>query len=162
MLYWTGSTGATSYNVLRSTVSGSGYASVATGVAGTTYTNTGLTNGTTYYFVVQAVNANGASGNSAQSSATPATGAPSAPTGLTATKNGTTIQLTFTVPSGQSWYNIYRGTSAGNETFYGGGQVNQPFSDNNMPNGTWYYKVISFNSSGIGSTYSNEASMSIP
>ena len=51
-LSWTASTGATSYNVLRSTVSGSGYASVATGIATTSYTNTGLTNGTTYYFVV--------------------------------------------------------------------------------------------------------------
>ena len=32
-LSWTASSGATSYNVLRSTVSGSGYASVATGIA---------------------------------------------------------------------------------------------------------------------------------
>ena len=70
-LSWAASTGATSYNVLRSTVSGSGYASVATGIATTTYTNTGLTNGTTYYFVVTATNAGGTSANSAQASATP-------------------------------------------------------------------------------------------
>jgi len=73
-LGWTASAGATSYNVLRSTTSGSGYASVATGVTPTSFTNTGLTNGTTYFFVVQAVNAVGTSANSAQASATPTAG----------------------------------------------------------------------------------------
>jgi endoglucanase len=67
---WATVSGATSYTVLRSTTSGSGYTSLATGVTTTSYTNTGLTNGTTYYYVVQAVGAC-ASGNSAQVSATP-------------------------------------------------------------------------------------------
>ena len=69
-LNWTGSTGATSYNVLRSTTSGS-ETSHATGVTTTSFTDTGLTNGTTYYYVVQAVNSGGTSGNSNQASATP-------------------------------------------------------------------------------------------
>ena len=54
----------------RSTTSGSGYADVVT-QAGTTYSNTGLTNGTTYYYVVSAVNAGGESPNSNQASAKP-------------------------------------------------------------------------------------------
>src|SRR6185369_8893165 len=64
-LSWTASSGATSYNVKRSTVSGSGYATVNS-PTGTSYTNTGLTNGTTYYYVVSAVNASGESANSSQ------------------------------------------------------------------------------------------------
>jgi len=70
-LTWMASTGATSYNVKRSTTSGGPYATVASGVAGTSYTNVGLAGGTTYFYVVTAVNKAGESGNSNQASATP-------------------------------------------------------------------------------------------
>jgi len=69
-LTWSGSAGATSYNVKRATVSGGPYTTVATATT-TSYTNTGLTNGTTYYFVVSATNSAGTSGNSNQAAATP-------------------------------------------------------------------------------------------
>lgn len=72
-LSWTGSTGATSYNVKRATVSGGPYTTVGTATSGS-FTNTGLTNGTTYYYVVTAVNSAGESGNSNQASATPTAG----------------------------------------------------------------------------------------
>ena len=62
--------GATSYSVKRSTTSGGPYSQIATSTT-TSYTNTGLTNGTTYYYVVAAVNSTGASANSTQASATP-------------------------------------------------------------------------------------------
>ena len=67
-LSWTGSSGATSYNVKRATVSGGPYTTIATGVATTSYINSGLTSGTTYYYVVSAVNTAGESANSAQAS----------------------------------------------------------------------------------------------
>ena len=69
-LAFTASTGATSYNVKRAAVSGGPYTTVAS-PAGTTYTDTTVTNGTTYYYVVTAVNGNGESANSNQASATP-------------------------------------------------------------------------------------------
>ena len=75
-LSWGAASGATSYNVKRSTTNGGPYSNVATNVTATSYTNTGLTNGTTYYYVVTAVNANGESPVSTQ-----APGTPSAPTG---------------------------------------------------------------------------------
>jgi chitin-binding protein len=71
-LTWTGVSGATSYNVKRSLTSGGPYANVQTGVTATNFTNTGLTNGTTYYYVVTALNASGESPISTQVSATPA------------------------------------------------------------------------------------------
>jgi hypothetical protein len=58
-LTWNAVPGATAYNVKRSLVSGGSppgtYTTVATGLAATTYTDTGLTPGTTYYYVVSAV-----------------------------------------------------------------------------------------------------------
>ena len=74
-LSWTASTGATSYNVYRGTTAGGeGTTAIATGITSTTYTNTGLTNGTAYFYKVAAVNANGTSAQSGEASATPAGG----------------------------------------------------------------------------------------
>jgi cellulose 1,4-beta-cellobiosidase len=75
VLNWTASTGATSYDVRRATVSGGPYTSiVSAGVSTNTYTDGAVTNDTTYYYVVTARNgANNAcvSGQSPQASATP-------------------------------------------------------------------------------------------
>ena len=69
-LTWSASSGATSYHMKRGTVSGGPYSTVAS-PSTTSYTDTSLTNGTAYYYVVSAVNANGESGNSSEKSATP-------------------------------------------------------------------------------------------
>ena len=65
---WLPSFGATSYNVLRSTTSGSGYAAIASNLSTSTtsYVDTTAAAGTTYYYVVQAANSAGTSGNSPQ------------------------------------------------------------------------------------------------
>ncbi|WP_150107220.1 carbohydrate-binding protein [Pedosphaera parvula] len=70
-LSWTASVSATSYNVKRAATSGGPYINVATNLIGFTYTDTGLTNGTIYYYVVSAVNLFGESANSVQASARP-------------------------------------------------------------------------------------------
>jgi len=69
-LSWVASTNATSYNVKQATVSGGTY-TTSTNVTGLVYTNSGLANGTLYYFVVSATNSFGESTNSAQVSARP-------------------------------------------------------------------------------------------
>ena len=69
-LSWTASTGATNYIVLRSTTSGGPYAQVASSVTSSSYSDTGLTASTTFYYVVQAAEAGGTSANSTQASAT--------------------------------------------------------------------------------------------
>src|SRR4029077_341300 len=70
-LSWTAVSGATSYHVKRSTTSGSGYAQVSA-PTGTSFTDTGLTNGTTYFYVVTAVNTYGESSNSSEANSKPA------------------------------------------------------------------------------------------
>ena len=69
-LIWNASYGATNYNLKRSTIYGGPYTTIAS-MDGTNYTDTGLANGTTYYYVVTAVGPNGESQDSTQTSATP-------------------------------------------------------------------------------------------
>jgi hypothetical protein len=71
-LTWNAGGGATSYAVKRGTVSGGPYAAVATlGSSPTSFMDSGLTNGTTYYYVVTGSNSAGTSPNSAELPATP-------------------------------------------------------------------------------------------
>jgi Glycoside hydrolase family 44 len=72
-LAWSTSTGASSYNVKRSTASGG--ETLLTNVATPAFTDSGLTNGTTYYYVVSAMLPAGESANSTEVSATPTNGA---------------------------------------------------------------------------------------
>ncbi|MDD2541636.1 MAG: fibronectin type III domain-containing protein, partial [Desulfuromonadaceae bacterium] len=71
-LSWDPVSGATSYNLYWSTVSGVTPANGTkiSGISSTTYTHTGLTAGTTYYYVVTAVNSTSESAASAQASGT--------------------------------------------------------------------------------------------
>src|SRR6185436_9544266 len=66
---WTASAGATSYNIQRSSTSGGPYSSVGTS-ASSPFSNTGLSCGTAYYYVVSASNGTCSSANSAQASVT--------------------------------------------------------------------------------------------
>jgi hypothetical protein len=69
-LTWQPVYGAVSYNVKRSTVSG--METTIVNVSGTSYTNTGLANGMTYYYKVSALdNGNNESGDSSEVSTTP-------------------------------------------------------------------------------------------
>jgi autotransporter-associated beta strand protein len=69
-LNWNAALGVTGYNVKRSTNSGGIYATVASPTANT-YLDTGLANGTNYFYVVSSTNPSGESSNSAPASATP-------------------------------------------------------------------------------------------
>lgn len=69
-LSWTASAGATSYNIKRSHTAGGPYTQIASSVTGN-FSDTSVSNETTYFYVVTAVNSVGESGNSNETSATP-------------------------------------------------------------------------------------------
>ena len=103
-LTWNAGGGATSYTVKRATVSGGPYVSLGS-VSTTTYTDSGLTNGATYYYVVSGSNAAGAGPNSAEVAATPVV-SPTFSSTASASPNpvlqgaATTISATVTCASG--------------------------------------------------------------
>lgn len=70
-LSWDAVAGATVYNVKRSTTAGGPYTTIASNVSGTSYIDTDVVNGTTYYYVVTAITTEGESANSNEASATP-------------------------------------------------------------------------------------------
>src|SRR5439155_807056 len=116
---WSAATGAASYNLYRSTTSGGeGIGRALSRKGAKSYTNTGLTNGITYYFRVAAVNASGTSGQSNQASATPTAPPPaprSTPTNLTAGPSNGRVTLSWSAATGAASYNLYRSTTSGGE-----------------------------------------------
>ena len=155
-LNWNASSGATSYNLKRSTTTGGPYTQISS-PSSTTFTDTGLTNGTKYFYVVSASNSAGQSANSAEVSVTPAIAAPATPTGLAATAGNAQITLTWNASAGATSYHLKRSTSSGAET-----QIAAPasatFTDTGLTNGTKYFYVVSAVNSTAESANSNEAS----
>ncbi len=96
-LTWNAGGGATSYTVKRGTVSGGPYAAIATlGSSPTSLTDSGLINGTTYYYVVASSNSAGTSPNSAELAATPLM-PPAFTSSATATPNPVTQGVSTTI-----------------------------------------------------------------
>ena len=155
-LNWTGSSGATGYYVKRATTSGGPYTQIATQALASD-TDTGLTNGTKYFYVVSAYNSVGQSANSAEVNATPVLPAPSAPTGLAATAGNAQVSLTWAASSGASGYHVKRSIVSGAET-----QISAPtsnsYTDTGLTNGTKYFYVVSAVNSGGESGNSSEVS----
>ncbi len=70
-LAWTAASGATAYRVHRGTASGGPYTTVASNVNVTSFTDTGLANGTPYFYIATGTNAEGEGASSNEASATP-------------------------------------------------------------------------------------------
>lgn len=69
-LTWTAAADATGYNIKRTTTSGGPYETVASAVYGTSYTDSSVEMGATYYYVVSAINESGESSNSNEAAVT--------------------------------------------------------------------------------------------
>jgi len=161
-LSWTAGAAATSYSVYRGTTSfGQSATPVATGITTTTYQDTGLTDGTTYYYRVAAFNAVGNSPEGNQASAMPV----ATPTGLSATPGNTKVILSWTASAGATSYRVYRGTTSFGEsaTPIASGITATTYTNIGLTNGTtYYYRVAAFNATGNSPEGNQTAAIPLP
>jgi autotransporter-associated beta strand protein len=142
-LSWPASAGATGYNVKCSYFSGGPYTVIATNVTATGYTNTGLFDAVTYYYVVSAANANGTSTNSVESHATTQP-LPATPAGVVAIPGNLSVQVQWNAAAYAASYNVKRSTTSGSGYFTVASNVaTTSFTDIGVTNGTPYYYVVS-------------------
>jgi hypothetical protein len=121
---WGAVTGADSYNVYRSTSPGGPYGSaIATGVTATQYTDTNVSNGTTYYYVVKAVNAAGEGAASAEVSAQPQS------SGGSGIQYLASAGFSSTQGANQWYYQYWNGSSYVNMGYYDAGSGHWEISD---------------------------------
>ena len=156
-LAWAAAANATAYNVRRATNSGGPY-SFAGSTAASNYTDTGLVDGATYYYVVSAYNVGGQSTNSLEVSATPEPPPPAAPAGLTALPGDGQIALAWTADAGALGYNLRRGTNSGGPYTLVAMQTATTYADVGLFDGTNYFYVVSALGPGGESPYSAEVS----
>jgi fibronectin type 3 domain-containing protein len=156
LLTWATSASATGYNVKRSTTTGGPYTQIAS-LATASFTDTPLTNGTKYFYVVSASNSAGKSPNSAEVGATPTLAPPAVPAGLAATAGNAQVTLTWNSSTGATSYQVKRSTVSGAETQIAAPNSNT-FTDTGVTNGTKYFYVVSAVNSTAESANSNEVS----
>ena len=133
-LSWDYVSAATSYRVYR------GGEAVET-ISANSFSENGLADGT-YFYEVSSVNDVGESASKASVYVEVDTTAPDAPAELTATADGSSVSLAWSLMSRASSYKVYRDGSLL-------GSVNtNSFSENGLADGTYFYEVSSVNGFG--------------
>lgn len=142
VINWSASPGAISYKLKRATVNGGPYTTI-TNIFDINYSDANVSGGTTYYYVVSAVNPSGESANSTPANATASLTIPSAPIGLNATSGNAQVSLNWTASSGATNYNIKRSTVNGSGYVTITNRSTTFYADTGLANGATYYYVVS-------------------
>lgn len=155
---WSTSVGADQYNIRYGTTSG-----VYTGQlsnAGSPANINGLSGSTTYFIVVEAINAHGSIRAVSEVSATTAAN-PGAPTALTSTSGNASVQLNWTATpqgaGGAITYNVYKSAVSGSGySLIQSGLSSTTYSDYSVTNGMVYYYVVQASQDSLLSANSSE------
>jgi glucuronoarabinoxylan endo-1,4-beta-xylanase len=154
VLTWTAVAGVTGYYANRSTSAGGPYTRLAS-TAAATFTDTGLANGTTYYYVITAYNGAGIGAQSPEVNAKPIEAGPG---GLQAVQGNARITLTWNASTGASFYNVKRSLTAGGPHVTLASPATNTYVDTAVVNSTTYYYVVSTSRANVESANSAEIS----
>ena len=161
MLSWNGVAGATSYAVQVSLFSNfAAFVVNQSGLTGTTFTASGLANGTIYFWRVSASNPGGTGGFSSTRTFTSIVAAPTAPT-LAAPANGatgisTSPTLSWNMAPGADSYTLQISVSSTFDSFLlnQSGLTSTTFNATGLSSGTTYFWRVSATNAGGTSTFS--------
>jgi hypothetical protein len=151
---WTAVSDATSYQLFRDTSQSGSFSTKVYDNSGTSYTDTGLTSGNTYWYKVQASNDSGSSVKSTAKSGTTSSAPPppAVPTGLTVDNaTSSSLHVFWTAVSGATSYQVFRDTSQtgpfSNQVYNNSGTS---FTDNTglSSNTPYWYEVQATNANG--------------
>jgi fibronectin type 3 domain-containing protein len=155
---WLATPGAAVYTVYQGTQPG-GESVVATGLTNAYFSPTGVTNGTTYYFRVAAINTSGTGPISLEVSATPMA-RPATPTGLVATAGNGSVALHWNAAARAASYSVYAASTPGAE--FGVPPISNTTGTSidltGLVNGRIYYFIVESVNVGGQSGPSNEVS----
>lgn len=154
-----------SYAVYRASQSGGPFVLLTTRTV-SSYINSGLTNGTTYYYKVSTVDQTG--NESDPTDEVPGTAEvpidtipPPIPTGLSAVKGNTTITLNWSDSPASDWENfqVWRSDTSGGTYVLIATRTASDFTDTGLTNGEdYFYKIIAVDTAGNPSAFSAIAS----
>ena len=151
-LDWDAVSGATSYTLYWATSNGiSTSSSAIPSISTDNYTHSSLSNGSTYYYKVAAIDATGVGTLSSEVSASPVL---TVPANFSATTTSTQTSLDWDAVSGASSYTLYWGTANGitsSSTAIASISTDN-YTHTGLTNGTtYYYKVAAIDASSTGS-----------
>ena len=150
-LSWGSSGAGVVYDVYRNeTGCNAGFIKVANDVSATSFSDSAVANGITYFYQIVAhpsgTEACGGAPSTCQSvtpAAAPCTPPAAPPTGVTATATGTTTTtVSWTAAAGASEYHVYRSTTSGGPYSFAGSTAGTSFNDTGLTCGTAYFYVV--------------------
>jgi fibronectin type 3 domain-containing protein len=157
---WTAVSGATGYEIYRSTSSTGTFTKIAT-TSSTSYINSALNTGTTYYYKVRSYKTGTSTTYSSFSPVISAKPIPSTPISVNAASSSyNSIKTSWAAVAGASGYEVYRATSSTGTYSLVGSTTSTSFTNVGLStNSTYYYKVRAYRTVGSTKIYSNFSGM---
>ncbi|HTX21138.1 MAG TPA: NPCBM/NEW2 domain-containing protein [Candidatus Aquilonibacter sp.] len=143
-LNWNTTLAGITYNVKRGIQTGGPYTNIAN-VPITTFTDSNVVSGTTYYYVVSAVSSLGEGSNSMEAFASPCN-VPAAPTNVMTAAGSSSVTVNWNASAGATSYNVYRFTGSTPPVLIGTNITVTNFTDTPVAaSSTNYYLVTAAN-----------------